>query len=244
MKTTIDRPKSEFLQGIKVAFPIWVAASVFGLFFGASANEAGLSLFEIFFASATMFAGASQFVFLEVYGYRPPAWSIVLAVFAVNFRHVLYSASLGRHMERFPGFRKYVAFFFLVDPVFADCEKRVQTRPILPSFYYGYALLLYVGWIATSLAGALFGSLIEDPSALGLDLFISIYFMALLMGFRSKPGWMLVVVTGASASFGFYHLIGPPWHISLGALAGILAAVFFVDPKPVGQPLGKEDSHA
>jgi len=77
------------------------AVCAFAAVFGATAIESGLSLFDIMLASAIMFAGASQFVFLEILGYQAPAWSIVLGVFAVNFRHILYSASLGRSMGQF-----------------------------------------------------------------------------------------------------------------------------------------------
>lgn len=211
---------------------------MFGVFFGATASEAGLSFFEIILSSATAFAGASQFVFLEVYGLRAPAWSILVAVFAVNFRHVLYSASLGRHLHQFPGFRRYVAFAFMVDPVFADSEKRAQTQTITPSFYYGYALLLYFSWIATSALGAAFGAMIEDPAAIGMDLFLPIYFMTLVIGFSSKHGWLLIISVAGAASLFFYNFVGPPWHISLGALIGIAAAVLFV--KPTRSPLALE----
>ena len=48
--------------------------------------------------SATVYAGASQMVGIELFGNKVPPWLIVLSIFAVNFRHVLYSASFGRHM--------------------------------------------------------------------------------------------------------------------------------------------------
>ena len=225
--------KSEWFEGVSSSMSIWVAAFIFGLFFGASATDLGLSFFEIVFASATMFAGASQFVFLEVYGYRAPAWSIVLAVFAVNFRHVLYSASIGRHMGAFPGYRKYLAFFLLMDPLFADCEKRVQTKPITPGFYYGYGLFLYAGWVIASAIGSFFGTLIDDPAVIGLDLFLTIYFMTLLMGFRSKNNWAVITLISGAAAILFYHLAGPPWHISMGAITGIISAVLLAKPEEI-----------
>ncbi|MEM8663319.1 MAG: hypothetical protein AAGF49_04255, partial [Pseudomonadota bacterium] len=76
-----------------------------------------------------------------------------------------------------------------------------------------------------------------DPSTFGLDMILPMYFLALIMGFRDRPRWGLVVGTSAVAAiivhqapaWGFPFL-GPPWHVTLGALAGILVAALLPPP--------------
>jgi len=89
--------RSEFLEGLRDCLPIMFAVAFFGMLFGATAVNNGLTLWQTVGSSAAVFAGASQFVFLELFNQKVPVWSVLLAVFAVNFRHVLYSASIGWH---------------------------------------------------------------------------------------------------------------------------------------------------
>lgn len=102
---------SEFFEGFRDCLPIMLAVGFFGMLFGATAVNNGLSFWQTIGSSAAVFAGASQFVFLELYNQQVPVWSVLLAVFAVNFRHVLYSASIGRFLGSFTVLQKYVGFF-------------------------------------------------------------------------------------------------------------------------------------
>jgi predicted branched-subunit amino acid permease len=208
--------RSDLLQGMRDSLPVVVAAAPFGLLYGALAIDSGLSLTETVMMSVFIYAGASQTV---------APWLVVLSIFAVKFRHVLYSAAVGRHIASFSPLRKAVAFFFLIDPQYAETENRAELgRPISFAWYMGMALPVYVFWVAESLLGGLFGSLISDPQALGIDFFLPVYFLALVMGFRGRTHWLPVVATSALASIVAYHFVGSPWHVSLGAIAGIAIA--------------------
>ena len=70
----------------------------------------------------------------------------------------------------------------------------------------------------------MFGGMIPDPHALGLDFLLPIYFLGLVLDFRSRPLWLPVVIASAAASIVAYKTVGSPWHVSIGALAGILLA--------------------
>ena len=222
-----DDPRRDFVQGLRDALPLLVAASPFGAVFGAAAAAAGYSFLEVVLASATIFAGASQFVFIEVNGLGVPAWSVVLAVFAVNFRHILYSAATGRRIARFGPLQKIGAFFLLTDLQFAACEVRAGAkgeRGISPGYYFGYGSILYVFWVVATALGAWFGKLIERPADFGLDFILPVYFLSILMGFRKRAGFLPVALSSGAVSYGVYLTAGPPWHIASGALAGIVVA--------------------
>lgn len=93
--------RGDFREGLRGGFPIMLAASPFGALFGALAVDNGFSIADAVFMSATVYAGASQMVGIELFGSNVQPWLVVLSVFAVNFRHVLYSASLAKHIRHF-----------------------------------------------------------------------------------------------------------------------------------------------
>lgn len=217
--------RTEILDGIKAGMPIVVSSAPFGLLFGAIAVKNGLTPGEAVLMSATVYAGASQMVGIELFGQKIAPWLVVLSIFAVNFRHVLYSAAVGRRLGDWPAWARWTGFFFLVDPLFAEAERRGEsgTRITIP-WYFAMAACIYVFWFVDTWLGAAFSTLIRDPHALGLDFLLPLYFLGQVMGFRKRPQWLPVVATSAAASIAAYHLIGSPWHVSFGAIAGVIYA--------------------
>jgi 4-azaleucine resistance transporter AzlC len=215
----------DFWNGARRGAPIILSASPFGALFGALAVDNGFSIVDALFMSATVFAGASQMVGLELFGHSVQPWLIVLSVFAVNFRHVLYSASMARHVAHFSLVQKGLALFLLTDPQYAETEKRGERgEPVTFTWYMGLGLAIYVPWLVATLLGAVFGGLIGDPRAVGLDVMLPIYFMALVLGFRQRDNWLPVVALSSVVSVIAMHLVGSPWHVSIGALAGVVLA--------------------
>ncbi|MBD0414733.1 AzlC family ABC transporter permease [Tianweitania sp. Rool2] len=215
----------EFIAGARTCLPATVASAPFGLLFGALAIENGFSIFETCLMSLTVFAGASQMVGLELFGQKVAPWLIVVSIFAVNFRHVLYSASLGRRISHWPLWQQALSFFVLADPPYAEAERRAeQGKRITFAWYSGVGAMLYVCWQIETLLGAIFGSLLPNKQALGIDFLLPIYFLGLVMGFRKRPRWLPIVLVSAAASMLAYRLVGSPWHVSIGALAGIVLA--------------------
>ncbi|MGO8658167.1 AzlC family ABC transporter permease, partial [Rhizobium ruizarguesonis] len=81
--------RAAFVEGLRGGSAVALASAPFGALFGALAVENGMSLSEAAFMSATVYAGASQMVGIELFGHNVHAWLIVLSIRAVNFRHVL-----------------------------------------------------------------------------------------------------------------------------------------------------------
>ncbi len=229
--TQLINESQEFRDGIKAAIPIVAAASPFGAVFGAAAISNDMTFFDAVFMSGIVFAGASQMVAIDLLATPLPFWTIVLSVFAVNFRHILYSASLGRKMHRFGPLQKALAFFVLIDPQWAISEKRTLSKPLTTGFYFGLALPIWVMWVLSSAFGAAFGRLVTNPEAIAFDFILPLYFIALLMGFRERYGWLPVVLVSGSAALLAFSIVGPPWHVACGAFAGILFAAWRGKPK-------------
>ena len=82
---TKEEIRDAFRRGIAVA----IAAAPFAVLFGAVAIDNGLTIAEAALMSATLYAGASQLVGVELFNHNVAPWLVVLSIFAVNFRHVL-----------------------------------------------------------------------------------------------------------------------------------------------------------
>lgn len=217
--------KQDFGDALRAAVPVILAAGPFGLLFGAIAVDNGFTVGEAVLMSATVYAGASQMVGIDLFGDKIAPWLIVFSIFAVNFRHVLYSAVIGRKIGHWTAFQRYVGFFLLIDPQFAEAEKRTESgKPLSFAWYMGLAIPIYLSWVAEGFLGATFGKLVENPADYGIDFLLPIYFLGLVMGFRQRPNWLPVVMVSAVASIGAYAVVGSPWHVSIGALAGVASA--------------------
>lgn len=219
--------RNEMISGYRAAIPIMLGSIPFALLFGTVAAERGLSVGEIVLMSLTMYAGASQLVGIELFQHRVAPWLIILSVLAVNFRHVLYSASIAKHLGRFTPFQKAFGLFFLVDGLFAEGVRRAETGTKLTfAWYMGFGLAVYLPWQIATWIGAVFGAMIGDPRIWGMDLLLAIFFMGMVLGFRHKDNWLPIVGASGATSVLAWHLIGSPWHISVGAIAGIALAAF------------------
>ncbi|MEM8551293.1 MAG: AzlC family ABC transporter permease [Pseudomonadota bacterium] len=229
----------EFRNGAVAVLPIVGAVAPFAVMFGTIASQANLSVLEITVMSAAIYAGASQFVAVDLFEQSLPLWLIVVSVLAVNFRHLLYSAAMTPMVRALTRLQRAAVFFFLVDPQFAASEARVEKGPGFTfAWYMGYALPLYVTWVALSAAGAAGGQLIGNPQTYGIDMLLPVYFLALVMGFRRRSRWGAVVTVSAATALLVYAapqwgltFLGPPWHVTIGGIAGILVAVI-LPPQP------------
>lgn len=234
---TKEEIRDAFRRGISVA----VAASPFAVLFGAVAIDNGLTVAEATLMSATLYAGASQLVGVELFNHNVAPWLVVLSIFAVNFRHVLYSAAIAPHIRHLTFWQKATSLFLLTDPQFAEAERRADAG-IRVSYIWLMVLgfSVYVPWLCLSVIGGLLGNLIGDPKAIGLDVLLPIYFMGLVLGFRSRANWLPVVLASAAGSILALQFVGSPWHVSLGALAGIaVAAVLPLDDKESAATVGE-----
>lgn len=226
----------DFRNGLRRALPIVISAAPFALLFGALAVDNGLSVMQAVLVSATIFAGASQMVGIELFGNEASPWLIGFSIFVVNARHLLYSATSGRRMRGFTPLQRAVAFFFMTDPHFAETEREAERAGGF-SFRWclGLGLGVYLSWVGITALGAIFGRQIPDARLWGIDFLLTIYFLGLVMGFRRRAFWLPVVLVSAAASVLAFRVVGSPWHVSLGALAGVIFAALCAVPRDRGQ---------
>ncbi|MEO0637544.1 MAG: AzlC family ABC transporter permease [Pseudomonadota bacterium] len=226
-----DLRPAGFRDGVSEVLPFLLTVLPFGMVVGALAANAGWPLPVALLQSALFFAGASQVVTIELFGQGQPVWVIALAVFAVNFRMVLYSAAIGRKLEPMAMPRVMSVLYLLQDISFVMGLKQAERQRLTYGYAMGNALLLYLAWIVATGFGVVFGNLIEDPQAVGLDMLVPIYFLLLALGFRSKPNSVWVFASSALAAGIAYLAFGSPYHIAAGGLVGMGCAGLLARPQ-------------
>ncbi|MDP9137006.1 MAG: AzlC family ABC transporter permease [Pseudomonadota bacterium] len=216
---------SEFRRGFGDILPILLAAFPIGLLWGTLAGKAGLSPLETGLASATIFAGAAQFVAIDLWTNPAPWLLLTVTVFIVNLRHVLMGASLSRHVGEIPGRAMPLLMFLLVDEVWALAERRARNATLTWPYYLGMGLPLLANWVIATVAGAVMGRGLGDPAAYGLDFAFSALFIAILAGFWKGPRTAAVLAAAALTAAVVKLYVPGAWYIAAGGLAGVVAAL-------------------
>src|SRR4051794_1580053 len=143
----------------------------FGLVLGLAARDAGLSPLEVAAMSAIVFAGASQFTAVGALAAGLPWLSIVVITFFLNARHLLYSASLAPWLQRVPLPTRAVMAHVLTDESFALVMSHFQRlgRTDERGYWIAAVVCEFIPWNVSTVAGALLGAAIPDPTVFGLD---------------------------------------------------------------------------
>jgi len=220
------------VRGAALCVPAAPGIIALSVAFGTVAAQQGLSFFETILMNSMVFAGASQFVAMEVHA-NPLTWGAVIAMIgvtaAVNMRMLLIGASLRPWLGQVPAWQTYPSLFFLTDLnwLLAIAEYDKGTRDW--GVYLGGGLLCWAIWSLSVVPGYFVGSLISDPKAFGLDVVLPAFFAALLVplwkGKRQTYSWL---IAGGVATL-TWLLVGGYWSIFTGAVAGAVAGAYLDD---------------
>ena len=195
-----------------------------GTTFGVVARQAGLEPIEIIAMSVLVFAGASQFAFVQLWSAHAPAVLIVTTVLLQNLRHLLMATALRSHLARLSLAQRLAAGFVLTDEAFAMATGYSRRGGRRVRYYATFAVALYIVWIITTIAGVLLGDAIGEPRRFGIDFAITATFLAIVvLGVRRRDEALVALVAGGIA--GALALAGASTVavIAGGALAPIVA---------------------
>ncbi|MDF4602689.1 AzlC family ABC transporter permease, partial [Vibrio parahaemolyticus] len=99
--------RADVWGGFTQLLPLSFFVVVFGLAFGVAAVQTGLDAFPTLLMSTLVFAGASQFATLEMWGAEVPLVPVLITVFAINARHLLMGATLYPWLRQLPPHKRY-----------------------------------------------------------------------------------------------------------------------------------------
>ena len=214
----------EALRGARAFIPLAISVGAYGLVWGVLAGQAGLSLAEVALMSGLVFAGASQFVALDMWTPAGlPMLSIIVATAIVNLRLALMSATvqpLVAHLTR-PGAMGTV--FFISDEQWALTMAEVHRGRGSLGYLLGASLSCWLAWLGSTVVGRVAGGFIDDPARYGLDFAFTATFLALLLGMWRGRGDVVPWLTAGLTAIAAARLVEGNWYIVVGGLAGSLA---------------------
>lgn len=224
---TISAPasfRSEFVRGFVICLPIALSVALFGMIYGLLAAQKGLSLIEAVGMCLIVFAGASQLLALELWSLPPAAVTLAIAVFIINLRYLMQTATLGEVLRPWGRFG-LIATLFNADENWAVTMTEHGKASVGPGFFMGSAMALYSFWAGSAGIGWLAGGIAPDAEKYGLGFVGTAVFLYLLHGLAKKKSDLLPILVGAAAAVLAAKLVPGAWFILIGGLAGSLAGL-------------------
>jgi branched chain amino acid efflux pump len=213
--------RRSYLEGVRAAAPIGVAAVVFGVSFGVLARAAGMGRVAPVVMSVTTFAGSAQFAAVSILGAGGGLVTAVVAAVLLNLRYGPIGLSAATAFTG-PWWRRVFTAQLVVDESWAISQR--DDGRLDRYLLVGAGLLLLVCWVAGTVVGAVAGDLIADPSSLGLDAAFPALFLALLWPQVRDRSRLLAALGGAAIALVLMPLTGPGIPIVAASLACLVGA--------------------
>jgi 4-azaleucine resistance transporter AzlC len=205
-------------------WPVMGTVLVVGTTFGVVARQSGLEPLEIIAMSLLVFAGASQFVMVQLFSQATPAPIVIASVLFINLRHLLMATSLRAQLGRLPLAQRLFAAFFITDESFAMATGHFRRGGRSVAYYFTFATLLFVLWNLSTVIGIVVGGAIGDPRRFGVDFAITATFIGIVvLAIRHRADVAIAVVAALVA--GALALAGASTIavITAGAVAPLIA---------------------
>jgi len=220
-----DPPRlaAEFWRGVRAEAPLLIGVAPFGMIYGVLALSAGMPPAAAQAMSAMVFAGSAQFITTQLYATATPLILIVLTIFVVNLRHLLYSASVAPYLQPLRPAWKFLLAYLLTDEAYAVTIAEYQRSGNLPKhspgFFLGAGLALWACWQASTAVGVFLGA--NLPQSWSLDFTLALTFIAIIVPTLKERGLVAAALIASLigvVSGGLPYKLG----LLLATLLGIL----------------------
>jgi 4-azaleucine resistance transporter AzlC len=210
--------KTDLKNGIYSGIPIFIGYFPIAVTFGLLAKSVNIPFFESVCFSALIFAGASQFVSINMYHAGIGGGEIILTVFLLNFRHFLMSATISSKSS----FKKVLIpliSFGITDETFAVAA--LKEDRISDSYIIGLNFTSYSSWVIGTVAGYIAGDFLPHDIQLSFSICLYAMFAAILIPAVKKSfaaGFIAVAAGIVNSMLGFFSPLSSGWNIILSIL--------------------------
>ncbi len=218
---------SDIIKGLKDAFPIMLGYFSVAMAFGLLVKSADLYLNDAVLFSTVVFAGASQFMALNMLINGISIVSIITATFLVNFRHFIMSASLSSRLLKPHKWQIPFIAFGVTDETFSVVM--AKEGKLSPVYVMAVSFFSYISWGSGTVAGFLLGTIIPDALGDSLGMGLYVLFMSLLVPeIKKVPKILWVALTAGvlNTVLRYVPLIGSSWSLVLGVIISALLFTF------------------
>lgn len=171
--------KYGFKDGVIDSLPIVIGFVPIAMAFGILSKTTGITMTDSILFSALLFAGASQFIALNLLLVGAGMGEIILTTLLVNFRHFLMSASLATRVTNdMKSWSPFIAFG-ITDEVFSVASFKEGT--LTKEYMISLEFMAYSAWVCGTALGYLVGGIL--PTAVKSSMGVALYamFAAILM---------------------------------------------------------------
>lgn len=230
MPETLDRVwrHPEFRRGARDMVEIALGIGAWGLITGVTMVKAGLSVPLALVMSLLVYAGSAQLTALPLIAAGAPMWLVWGAALCVNLRFVIFSAGWRSHFGHLSRARRLWLTYFAADLNYVLFTRRFPDRKPGPGqepYFWGGAVVVWLGWQVPSVAGILLAQRI--PTEWGLGFAGTLALLAISCGMLTDRATALAALVAGAAAVATYAL---PLKLNLVlAIAAAVAAGVLVD---------------
>jgi predicted branched-subunit amino acid permease len=217
--------------------PALVALAPLGLVVGVTVQQTGIGALLGVASAPAIYAGTAQLSALTLLHAGAGVVAVVGSVAVINARLVLYAAVLEPRFRGQPGWFRWLAPQFVVDPSFALVTARGDLDGPVTFRRYWLALggLLTVAWTGLVALGVVVGPALSGAGRVLAFAPVAVFLSMVAPRLTDRPARVAAgvagAVTGALALLGGLPA-GVP--VLVGAAAGVLAAMFTGGRTPTG----------
>ena len=201
-------------KGFVAAIPIVLGYFPIAVAFGLLAKDVGISIKDSSLFSLMVYAGASQFMALDLIKAGMSTGSIILATFLLNLRHMMMSASLSVNLNKVKKQWLPLVAFGITDETFSVSS--FTEEDISLPFILTLNFASYTSWVAGTVVGYLVGEIL--PKAIQSSLSIGLYamFTALLVPEMKKSTETMFLSIIAAITYiliSHFNILSSGWDI-------------------------------
>lgn len=193
------KQRHEIRRGMTEALPIVLGYLPLGFAFGVLARDAGMSAVQAIAMSVLCFTGAGQYLTVGIMQAGGAVLSIILANLLVNLRYMLFATSTVPHLkDRVRPLAASLFSYGLTDETYAVAMRHYQGHPATAAYLASLNLTSHLGWIGSTVLGAVLGGLIPDTERWGLGFALpAMYIFLLVLLIRRRADIWVALLTAA-----------------------------------------------
>lgn len=217
-----------FKQGFLDVIPLTIPVIPFGIIYGVTATEIGLSPMITFVMSFVIFAGSSQIAFSQLFIAGASPLVMITSVAIINSRHLLYGAVLSQYLNKLNHYWRVLLSYLMTDQAFSVSLSYFKKNKKIynPHFHMlGSGFTLWFLWQISTLLGIVLGNIV--PEQLGLEFTIPLTFLSLIiLELRKLDHLIIIMISGVTSlvSYSFPYKI----YIIISALLSLSAAYILI----------------
>jgi 4-azaleucine resistance transporter AzlC len=195
---------------IAIAFtiPVLLGYMSVGIAFGLLVVKSGLSIWLALLMSVFLYAGAMQFVAIQILTNPISMVQVAFMTLFVNIRHLFYGLSFIERFKPF-GWMKHYMIFAMTDETYSlmcgiSEKQEVDSEKLL----FAISALNHAYWICGTLIGALIGNLITFDTA-GIEFAMTALFVVIFIEQWLAEKKHLPALTGVLSALVALKLFGP-----------------------------------